>query len=146
MEYNFDLFVKAYNYAMVKHNGQFREDGVPYITHPMTVAQMVGDNNYVKIVAILHDTLEDTNATMPELRDNFGEEIMNSVNLLSKKTTLPYEEYIQKIKVCGTKDEISVKIADLKHNLSTIDNIKDESRRNKLKNRYEKALTVLEEK
>jgi len=141
------MYIEALKFAYDKHKGQKREDGESYITHPIEVSLKylpVYYNWKTRIVAILHDTLEDTDTTMPELERKFGEEIMNSVSLLSNRKTEPYEEYIRRIKVCGDKEDIAVKIADLKHNLSTIDNIKDESRRKKLKDRYEKALKVLE--
>jgi GTP diphosphokinase / guanosine-3',5'-bis(diphosphate) 3'-diphosphatase len=66
----------AYNFAVKKHEGQFRKFiGIPYINHPMTVAKIVekvGGSEELILTALLHDTLEDTDATYWELRELFG--------------------------------------------------------------------------
>ena len=143
MNKEFNLFVKAINYATEKHAGQFRLDGKPYITHPLEVASSVDDYRS-KTVAILHDVLEDTNTTYEELNKEFGADISIPVFILTKSDKLDYEDYIMKIKFSNNDIVTSVKIADLKHNLSTIDNIKDLEKRERLKSRYVKALEVLE--
>lgn len=142
------MYIRALEFAYDKHKGQFRSDGESYITHPIEVSLKYLDPYYTnwqtRIVAVLHDVLEDTDATFDELNHIFGEDIALCVFLLSKSENLSYEKYIGIIKQGNNPVVTAVKIADLKHNLSTIDNIKDESRRNKLKSRYQKALTVLQ--
>lgn len=139
----YNLYVKAISYATEKHKDQKRYDGQPYITHPLAVAQNVTDPK-AKIIAILHDILEDTDTTLDSLIDLFGHEIALTVVSLSRIESMSYEDYILGIKVLKIPLARQVKIADLKHNLSTIDNIPDKKQRAKLKHRYEKALEALE--
>jgi GTP pyrophosphokinase len=142
MEYDIDLLIKAINFATEKHNGQFREDGKPYISHPLAVAESVTSPK-ARIIAVLHDVFEDTDTTYEELLNTFGDEIALSVFLLSRPDNLSYEDYIYTIKKGNNTVITEIKIADLRHNLSTIDNIKDTEKRQRLKTRYEQALKVL---
>jgi (p)ppGpp synthase/HD superfamily hydrolase len=110
----------AIKLAWEVHEGQYRHDGVtPYIVHPLTVMLHV-DSYKVKIVAVLHDTLED-NATGYGLSNRilnmFGEEIHDAVLTLTKRSKHSYEEYIDR--VCENKLAREVKYFDIKHNLST---------------------------
>ncbi len=138
-----ELFEKAFKFAEEKHKGQKRLDGTDYIEHPIIVSTLAVEimTDYIASVAVLHDVLEDTNTTEDELVKEFGPHIAYAVILLTKKS-FSYEETIQLIKT----NEVAriVKIADLKHNLSTIDNIKNPEKRERLKTRYEQALKVLE--
>src|SRR5690606_27769970 len=80
------LVTAAYEYAKVKHEGQFRSSGEPYYTHPMEVAQILtGFKMDVATIltAILHDTLEDTDATYEELEKKFGKDVAELVNGVS---------------------------------------------------------------
>lgn len=143
MKYDFQMIIKAINYATEKHDGQKRLDGRPYITHPLAVAGML-DNPKAQIIAVLHDILEDTNVTVDELIEEFGDEIGLSVLALSRIEAMSYEDYILGIKVLKLPLCREVKIADLRNNLSTIENIPDLEKRKRLKDRYIKALKVLE--
>lgn len=81
------IITKAYLFAEEKHQGQNRLSGDPYITHPMRVAlSLIGDNHNYKLVAaaLLHDVIEDTNATFEELAENFGLDIANLVQSVTK--------------------------------------------------------------
>jgi len=108
---------KAICFAAQKHEGQKRKDGTPYIYHPLKVAEIVKDagfNEDYQVVAILHDVLEDTNATEAEVRE-FGDDIFEAVFLLTKRSGLSEEEYVEKI----LKNNMAfiVKSADKMHNV-----------------------------
>ena len=104
----------ALKIATEAHKGQVDKAGVPYINHPLTVASLV-DTEEEKIVALLHDTIEDTNITEQDLIDyGFPNEIVEAVKLLTHNKNVPYMDYVAKIK----DNELArkVKIADLTHN------------------------------
>ena len=140
------MYIDALKFANDKHKGQKRYDGESYIVHPIEVSLkfLPYTNWQTRIVAVLHDVLEDTETTYEELIQNFGDDIALPVFLLSKSDQLPYEDYIMSIKLGNNPVVTAVKIADLKHNLSTIENIPDLDKRKRLKERYERALAVLE--
>jgi len=80
------LIQEAIAFANAKHMNQTRKDGTPYIWHPLRVAIRVKEAGYgekYQLVAILHDTLEDTDATQDEIR-YFGEDVLEAVVKLSK--------------------------------------------------------------
>lgn len=139
-----NLYNKAVMFATEKHKRQKRLDGQLYITHPVAISEMV-DNPTAKIIALLHDTLEDTDTTVQELHKEFGYQIARAVIRLTKFDDETYEGYISEIKKLGDPIIISVKIADLKHNLSTIENIPNLEKRERLRKRYVNALKELEE-
>ena len=95
------------------------------------------------IVALLHDTVEDTSATIDEIRAQFGTDVADAVEYLTHKKGVPYMEYVAGIK----NNEIArkVKMADLSHNmdLSRLPSVTDEDRKRVKK--YEKAYQVLAE-
>ena len=119
-----DLLKMAEVFASEKHKGQVDRAGKPYINHPMAVADSV-DGVKEKTVAWLHDTVEDSGATISEIREIFGDDIAEAVSCLTHDLRVPYMEYIRGIK----KNELArvVKLADLKHNmdLSRLDNVSD---------------------
>lgn len=121
------------------HKGQKRPIGKEdYITHPKAVAKLVGKNVELKIVAWLHDVLEDSDLQPDDLEtEGIPVHLVQSVFFLTREKDQTYIDYILQIK----EDEIAtkVKIADLKHNLS---NLKNGSMRDK----YILALYILEEK
>ena len=98
------------------HKGQFRRDGAEYWTHPFIVASSFNTEDE-RIVALLHDTIEDTSVTEDTLKDlNYPCHIVRSVLRLTKRPGQSYKEYIANIARdrCATK----VKIADILHNTS----------------------------
>lgn len=135
-----ELLKKAEYFASVKHEGQIDRGGFPYIEHPRFVASRV-DGEKEKIVAWLHDTVEDAGATIDEIREIFGDEVADAVAVLTHDKKVPYLDYIREIK----KNEIArkVKIADLNHNMdvSRLPIITDADW-NRVK-KYEKALRIL---
>jgi (p)ppGpp synthase/HD superfamily hydrolase len=134
----------AIDIAFMYHEGQKRLDGSDYIYHPLTVMMRLQDENYTtQIVAVLHDILEDTDFELESLRLNFGPEVADAIELLTKGEGEIYEQYINRIKISGNDIAIKVKRVDLIHNLATIDNVKDPLQRKQLKDRYEKAFKEL---
>ena len=132
----------AVKVATEAHKGQVDKGGKPYIGHPTAVAASVNEPDQ-KIVAYLHDVIEDTPITAEDLLNmGFSSKIVDSIKLLTKDKNVPYEEYLKKIR--SDSCARAVKIADLKHNmdLNRIPNPteKDYARLEK----YKKALAFLE--
>lgn len=135
---NYELALKI---ATEAHKGQVDKAGVPYINHPLTVASLV-DTEEEKIVALLHDTIKDTNITEQDLLNyGFSNKIVEAVKLLTHNKDVPYMDYVAKIK----DNELArkVKIADLTHNsdLSRLKEITDKDK--KRYNKYQNALLYL---
>ena len=106
-----DLALKI---ATEAHKGQKDKGGRDYINHPLTVASLC-DTEEEKIVALLHDVVEDTDVTLQNLKDyGFSSEILDAVNCITKKPGVSYDDYLLKVK----NNELArkVKIADMTHN------------------------------
>ena len=104
----------AYAIALVAHKGQVDKVGVDYINHPLTVSNnCTGEDE--KIVALLHDVLEDTKVTMEDLLLFFDPYIVEAVCLLTHNPNDSYMDYLAKIKANPIAK--AVKLADLKHNM-----------------------------
>ena len=105
-------------FAKEKQKGQKRIGGDDYITHPIAVSEIVKnqgfDENY-QITALFHDLLEDTDATEEEILKDGNQEILEAVNLLTKKKGYDMAEYINSIK--QNPIAFAVKAADRLHNL-----------------------------
>lgn len=136
-----ELLETAIIYAVNKHKNQKLKNGLPYITHPLHVMDNVKTTKQ-KIVAVLHDVLEDTDASYQELFFIFGAEISDCVNILTRNKTLEYAEYIKNIKT--NHDATIVKIEDIKHNLDLTRNNRVIHSPDKL-NKYLWALNYLME-
>jgi len=132
---------RAISIACDAHEGQYRADGQPYIFHPLTVASKLYDP-VNQIIAVLHDVLEDsTKYTGSDLVRIFGPEIGVDVMHLTHDESVRYDTYIND---CSINQRCkAVKVADLMHNLETIDNITPETKRKKMKDRYLKAYKKL---
>ncbi|NCX16629.1 MAG: bifunctional (p)ppGpp synthetase/guanosine-3',5'-bis(diphosphate) 3'-pyrophosphohydrolase [Actinobacteria bacterium] len=126
-----DLLVleRAFEKASAAHDGQLRKSGDPYITHPVAVAEILADlglDANTLAAALLHDTVEDTNYSNQELRKDFGEEIANLVDGVTKLDRLTYgptaeAETVRKMVVAMAKDirVLVIKLADRLHNART---------------------------
>ena len=124
--------MKAYNYAVEHHGDQKRRSGEPYIIHPLNVAYIlagVGLDEATICAALLHDVVEDTDATDKDLRRDFGEEIADMVAGVTKLGTMQFstveeqqvEDYRKMFLAMG-KDirVIIIKLADRLHNMRTL--------------------------
>ena len=138
---NTKLTKKAMIIAYSSHQNQFDKAGVPYIYHPIHLAEQM-ENECECIVALLHDVVEDTEVTFEQLEKEFPNEIINSLKLLTHDKEIDYMKYIENMK--ENHIAVKVKIADIKHN-------SDETRLEKItpkdiirRNKYKKALEFLE--
>ena len=117
---------RAFLIAEKAHEGQFRKSGERYITHPVAVAQILAElglNSETIIAALLHDTVEDTAYSLKELGHDFGEEIANLVDGVTKLDRLTYgptaeAETVRKMVVAMSRDirVLVIKLADRLHN------------------------------
>lgn len=136
-----ELTKKAMKIAFQVHKEQTDKTGVPYIYHPIHLAEQMEDETTI-CVALLHDVIEDGDITAADLeKEGFREEMIEALKLLTHDEAVPYMEYIKEIR----KNPIAkaVKYADLKHNsdLSRL-NIIDE-RAKKRAEKYKKAIELL---
>ena len=110
---------KALDLARRKHSGQEDKSGDDYIFHPIIVALQCKTVE-AKIVALLHDVLEDTDTSVEELESlGFDYQIIETLSLLNHDKNKPYEEYIKQIKQSDNDIAIEVKLADLTTNMDT---------------------------
>lgn len=129
---NFGLIEKAYNLSKVAHEGQERVSGDPYITHPVEVGCILADlemDDSSIAAGILHDTIEDTTLTYEQIKKEFGEEIAELVDGVTKLTKIPYTtkqeiqaENFRKMFLAMAKDirVIIIKLCDRLHNMRTL--------------------------
>lgn len=109
-----NLTKKAMKIAFEAHKNQVDKNGMPYIYHPIHLAEQMDDEETV-CVALLHDVVEDTDISLEDLKqEGFSEEILKALKLMTHDDFVPYMDYVKKIKTnpIATK----VKLADLKHN------------------------------
>ncbi len=128
-----NLILKAAEKSRELHEGQFRESGEPYFVHPLQVAEILIDirlDAATIIAALLHDVLEDTEMTRVELRDEFGKEVEQLVNgvtkiasVKAKNRSTQQSETIRKMLLAMVKDlrVILIKLADKLHNMRTLE-------------------------
>ena len=111
-----DIFEKALLIAVTAHRGQVDKSGEPYILHPLTVASKL-DTLELKVIGLLHDTIEDTDVTADYLVEmGIPKDLVEVVELLTKPKGEPYEKYLQRVKENPMAKK--VKLADLAHNTS----------------------------
>lgn len=128
--------------AYKAHEGQVDKAGVPYIFHPIHIAEQMDTENSC-IVALLHDVVEDSDITIDYLSKYFSEEVMAALKILTKNENDDYVEYIKRVKT--NKLATKVKLKDLKHNsdLTRLDIVTDEDRERSTK--YINAIRYLED-
>ena len=140
---------RAYLYAKEKHSGQFRRTGEEYIVHPLFVAYILTSINADKdtiIAALLHDVVEDTEASKSDIKDNFGEVVANLVDGVTKINNINVStdneyltSYYKKIIVGMSEDVrvIIIKLADRLHNMRTLYALPHEKQKRKAKETLE---------
>lgn len=109
-----DLTRKAIKLAFKAHEGQLDKSGLPYILHPIHVAEQM-DDEYSTCAALLHDVVEDTEYTIDDLKkEGFPQPVTDAVYALTRQTGMPYEDYIKIVK--NNPLATKVKLADIEHN------------------------------
>jgi len=132
---NPDKLNKAYNFAIKAHKNQKRDSGDPYSNHPIAVASILTElklDSATIATGLLHDTIEDTHATYETIKNEFGQEVADLVDGVTKisvfenqATSTSKAENFRKLILATSKDirVLLVKIADRLHNMRTIDAI-----------------------
>ena len=89
--FNPDTLTKAYNFALEAHKNQKRDEGIPYISHPIAVANILTElklDSATITTGLLHDTIEDTKATYETVKKEFGKEVADLVDGVTKISAL----------------------------------------------------------
>ncbi|MBQ4313133.1 MAG: bifunctional (p)ppGpp synthetase/guanosine-3',5'-bis(diphosphate) 3'-pyrophosphohydrolase [Clostridia bacterium] len=108
------MTAKAMRIAYNAHHGAVDKVGLPYIHHPLHLAEQMTDED-TTICALLHDVVEDTELTFDDLRaEGFSEAVLTALRLLTHEEGVPYLEYVAAIK--DNPIARAVKLADLRHN------------------------------
>ena len=136
-----DDIVRAYEFAAHAHEGQLRRSGEPYISHPLSVAKILAGmrlGSETIIAAILHDVIEDTGTSKEQIATEFGAEIAELVDGVSKLTQIQFEnrleaqaENFRKMLLAMVQDirVIIIKLADRLHNMRTLSAVSADKRR-----------------
>jgi guanosine-3',5'-bis(diphosphate) 3'-pyrophosphohydrolase len=131
---------KAYRFAVAAHTGQFRDSGEPYVIHPLHVACILAEMNMDMVcilTGVLHDVIEDSGATVDELRRLFGDEVARCVDGVTKLSKLKFydreerqAESVRKMLLAMADDVrvVIVKLADRLHNMRTLGALSPERR------------------
>lgn len=126
------LLHRAFTFASEAHVGQKRNSGQPYITHPVSVAYILASlkmDMVVIVAGLLHDTVEDTGITLEDIENNFGSEVAQLVDGVTKLSRLEYRskeerqvENLRKMLLAMARDirVIIIKLADRLHNMRTL--------------------------
>jgi len=137
-----EMLVRAYRFSEIAHRGQVRNSGDPYITHSVEVAKILAElqlDTVTVAAGILHDVIEDTDVTLRDVEEEFGKQIAEIVDGLTKIAKLPsggstqerQVESYRKLLLSIAKDArvIIVKLADRLHNMRTLDYLPPEKRK-----------------
>ena len=139
--FNPETLSKAYSFALNAHKNQVRDSGDPYLSHPVAVANILMDlklDSATIATGLLHDTIEDTNTTYKIVEKEFGKEVADLVDGVTKISELEGKiienskaENIRKLILATSKDirVLLVKIADRLHNMRTLDSIVNEEKK-----------------
>lgn len=112
-----DLTKKAMNLMFELHKDQKEKSGVSYVFHPWHVAESMDDENST-IVALLHDSVEDTDITLEDLRnEGFPDEVIEAISLMTHFDGVDYMDYVKRLAYNPIARK--VKLSDLRHNSDT---------------------------
>ena len=137
---NPETLSKAYNFALKAHEKQKRDEGSPYIIHPIAVANILTDlklDSATIATGLLHDTIEDTHATYKTIESEFGKEVADLVDGVTKISEFENQaisnskaENFRKLILATSKDirVLLVKLADRLHNMRTINYVLDKKK------------------
>ena len=137
------MTIKAMNIAYNAHAGQEDGTGVPYIFHPLHLAEQM-DDEISCTVALLHDVVEDTSVTFEDLEKEFPSSVIEPLKLLTHTDNVDYFEYVKTIKTNSVATK--VKLADLNHNSDqsrNANNVIPEEKLRYWKEKYSKAKDIL---
>ena len=140
-----ELTNKAMKIAYASHHGQMDYNGIPYIFHPIHLAEQM-DDEITCCAALLHDVVEDTAVTMDELAREFPAEVIEILKLLTHDDSTDYFDYVRAIKT--NPNAVKVKLADLAHNSDQSRCIGSDLTPQRLaawKQKYQKAVAILME-
>jgi len=144
-----ELIKRAYVYSAKVHAGQKRSSGEPYLSHPLEVTGVIADMKLdvsSVVTGLLHDTVEDTLASLGEIESMFGKEISFLVDGVTKISQLPYTskideqaESFRKLILATAKDirVVLIKLADRLHNMRTLEFLADDRRKRIAKETFE---------
>jgi GTP pyrophosphokinase len=139
-----DALNRAYVFSMKAHGSQERASGDPYFSHPLEVASILTKmklDGASIITALLHDTVEDTDATLPQIEQLFGKEVARLVDGVTKLSRIELQsdhskhaENFRKLVLAMSEDirVLLVKLADRLHNMQTLHHIKDVEKRSRI--------------
>jgi len=131
----------AFHFSEQAHEGQFRQSGEPYISHPLAVASILAEwhlDSQALTAALLHDVMEDTSVTKTEISRNFGKPVAELVDGVSKLDKIEFEsqaeaqaENFRKMLLAMARDVrvILIKLADRLHNMRTLEAVAPDKRR-----------------
>ena len=137
---NPETLSKAYDFALKAHENQKRDEGSPYIIHPVAVADILTElklDSATIATGLLHDTIEDTHATYKTIEIEFGKEVADLVDGVTKISEFENQaisnskaENFRKLILSTSKDirVLLVKLADRLHNMRTIQFVKDKEK------------------
>jgi guanosine-3',5'-bis(diphosphate) 3'-pyrophosphohydrolase len=135
-----EMIGEAYRFSASMHEGQRRASGEAYVTHPLAVASIIAEMRLdvaTVVTGLLHDAVEDTVATLDDIRDGFGAEVaalVDGVTKISRLESEPYEttqaENLRKMLVASARDVrvLLVKLADRTHNIRTLQHLPEDKR------------------
>lgn len=131
---------KAMKIAYKAHDGQVDKAGIPYIFHPIHIAEQM-DKEEECIVAMLHDVVEDTGMDFDDLEKEFSQTVIEALKLLTHDKSVEYLEYIKEIK--NNPIARKVKLADLKHNSDKTRLLSVREKDIERYKKYQKAIEIL---
>jgi len=141
---NPETLSKAYNFALRAHKNQKRDSGDPYLVHPVAVADILSDlklDSATIATGLLHDTIEDTEITYQKVEEEFGKEVADLVDGVTKISELEGKiiqnskaENIRKLILATSKDirVLLVKLADRLHNMRTLNSVTNENKKKRI--------------